>query len=168
MQPHMQRTAIPCLLWNISIRTSMNFFSYSSSSIGSDHIGQPLLSMCIIEPWPPMKLLPVFFLWTIELTGSLKEKYGQNSASQAYTYFCSLVTQQDGIPMRAGGAKQRAVTDSHRSLLQEDRELSNRRCCNCSVLRIRASRGHFRWKWFKQYLGDLGTTLCLPGRVKYC
>ncbi|KAK3532048.1 hypothetical protein QTP86_003544 [Hemibagrus guttatus] len=42
--------------------TSMNFFSNlsnSSSSVGSDHKGQPSLPTCINEPWPPMTLSPV-------------------------------------------------------------------------------------------------------------
>ena len=44
--------------WNLSIRTSINYFSKlstSSSSVGSD-MGQPSLPMCINEPWPPMTL----------------------------------------------------------------------------------------------------------------
>ena len=42
------------VFWHLSIRTSMNLFSnlsYSSLSVGSDHIGQPLIPTCIDEPW---------------------------------------------------------------------------------------------------------------------
>ncbi|KAK3533886.1 hypothetical protein QTP70_032995, partial [Hemibagrus guttatus] len=44
------------------LRTSNNFFSNlsnNSSSVGSDHTGQPSLPTCINEPWPPMTLSPV-------------------------------------------------------------------------------------------------------------
>ncbi|KAK3512253.1 hypothetical protein QTP70_002286 [Hemibagrus guttatus] len=43
-------------------KTSINFFSNlsnSSSSVGSDHTGQPSLPTCISEPWPPMTLSPI-------------------------------------------------------------------------------------------------------------
>ncbi|KAK3569468.1 hypothetical protein QTP86_031437, partial [Hemibagrus guttatus] len=42
-------------------RTSINFYinlSNNSSSVGSDHTGQPSLPTCINEPWPPMTLSP--------------------------------------------------------------------------------------------------------------
>lgn len=50
MQPHAQQTATDCAFWHLSIRISINLFgnvSYSSSSVGSDHTGQPLLTMQI-------------------------------------------------------------------------------------------------------------------------
>ncbi|KAK3567159.1 hypothetical protein QTP86_011221, partial [Hemibagrus guttatus] len=51
------------LTWGTElIRTSINFFSNlsnSSSSVGSDHTGQPSLPTCINEPRPPMTLSPV-------------------------------------------------------------------------------------------------------------
>jgi len=54
VQPHTQQTAMHCVFWHLSIRTSINFLSnlsYSSSSVGSDHT--------INEPRPPMTLSPV-------------------------------------------------------------------------------------------------------------
>lgn len=43
-------------------RTSISFFSslsYSSSSVRSNHTGQPSLPICISEPWPSTTLSPV-------------------------------------------------------------------------------------------------------------
>lgn len=50
---HTQKTVMHSVFWCLSIRTNMNFFSnlsYNSSSVGSDHTGQPSLPMCISEP----------------------------------------------------------------------------------------------------------------------
>ena len=57
-----QQTAMHCVFGHLSIRTSINFYSNlsnSSSSVGSDHMGQRSLLLCISESWPPMTLLPV-------------------------------------------------------------------------------------------------------------
>lgn len=57
-----QQTAIHCVFWQLSIRTSMNFITYlsnSSSSVGLDHTGHPSLPICINEYWSPMTVLPV-------------------------------------------------------------------------------------------------------------
>ncbi len=61
MQPHMQQSVMHCVFWHLSIRTSINFLSNLSysSSVGSDHMGQPSLPTCINEPWLPMTLSPV-------------------------------------------------------------------------------------------------------------
>jgi len=61
MQPHTQQTVMHCVFWHLSIRTSINLLSNLSysSSVGSDHTGQPSLPTCINEPWPPMTLTPV-------------------------------------------------------------------------------------------------------------
>ena len=51
-----------CVFWHPPLRTSINFFSNlnnSSSSVGSDHMGQPSQPACNNEPWPPMTLSPV-------------------------------------------------------------------------------------------------------------
>ena len=61
MQPHMQQTAMHCVFWHLSIRTSINFFSNlsnSSLSVGSDHMDWSLLPTCIYETWA-MTLSPV-------------------------------------------------------------------------------------------------------------
>lgn len=44
-------------LCSVSIRTSS--LAYSSSSVGSDHTGQPSLHTCINDSWPSMTLSPV-------------------------------------------------------------------------------------------------------------
>lgn len=57
MQTHKQLTVMHCVFWQLSIKTS--FFgdlSYSGSSVGWDHMGQPLLPTCICELWAPMIL----------------------------------------------------------------------------------------------------------------
>ncbi len=68
MQPHTQQSAMHCVFWHLSIRTSFNFLSYSSSFVISDHTGQPSLLLCISEPWTLMTLSPVhhcsFLPWT--------------------------------------------------------------------------------------------------------
>ncbi|KAK3514108.1 hypothetical protein QTP70_005108 [Hemibagrus guttatus] len=55
------------LLGDQSFQNDDSNLSNSSSSIESDHTGQPSLPTCINEPWPPMILSPVHncsFVWT--------------------------------------------------------------------------------------------------------
>ncbi|KAK3564961.1 hypothetical protein QTP86_031259, partial [Hemibagrus guttatus] len=54
-------TATSTSSFTYTFTTSINFFSNlsnSSSSVGSDHTGQPSLHTCISEPWPLMTLTP--------------------------------------------------------------------------------------------------------------
>ena len=59
MHSHKQQTAMHCVFWHFSMRTSIHYFSNmskSSSYYGSDSTGQPSLPTCINEPWLPMTL----------------------------------------------------------------------------------------------------------------
>lgn len=61
-KPHTRQAAIRCVFWHLYIWTSIKVFtnlSSSSSSIGSNYIGQPGLPISINEPWPPITLLIV-------------------------------------------------------------------------------------------------------------
>lgn len=62
MQPYAQQNAVCCVLWHLSIRNNINFFSnfsYSNLCVREDHKGQSRLPKCALETWPSMTLSPV-------------------------------------------------------------------------------------------------------------
>lgn len=68
MQPYTQQIVIHYVFWHLSIRNSRNLFSnlsYSSWSVGLDHMGQFLLPLCVSEPvcWWSCRAVPTHKPW---------------------------------------------------------------------------------------------------------
>ena len=66
--PHARNCDAMCFLTPF-FRTGIDIFnnlSNRSSSVGSDHMGRPSLSTCIIESWSPMTLSPVHHCFLLE------------------------------------------------------------------------------------------------------
>ncbi|KAI9545517.1 hypothetical protein NQZ68_035852 [Dissostichus eleginoides] len=90
----------------------MNCFSnlsYSSSSVGSDHTGQPSLPTSINEPWLPMTLAPVHRFTSLDhfcfITLLWLERY-KIALTQREMQADSQVTGDTAVKLKAVGRKQ--------------------------------------------------------------
>ena len=66
MQPHTQQTAMHCVFWHLSIRTSINFFSKLSNSRSSEESDRftPHVHKWALTAHDPVGGSPLFLPWT--------------------------------------------------------------------------------------------------------